>query len=105
LVSIAAVTLKSVTIHPEALKEAEAATAWYAERSHRAATEFLNEISDAIDRLTKQPLQCPEFTFGTRRALLHKFPYAIVFRETATDIEIVAIAHGRRRPGYWRKRI
>jgi len=39
---------------------------------------------------------------GTRRALLEGFPYAVVYREVSNDeIEIVAIAHLRRRPKYW----
>lgn len=37
--------------------------------------------------------------------VLHKFPYVIVFRETATTVEVVAVAHEHRRPGYWRNRL
>jgi hypothetical protein len=36
--------------------------------------------------------------------VLRRFPYLIVFREGMEGIEIVAVAHGRRRPGYWRDR-
>jgi len=43
--------------------------------------------------------------FNTRRVVLSRFPYIVVFRETVTEIEIVAVAHGRRRPGYWRERL
>jgi hypothetical protein len=38
---------------------------------------------------------------GWHSALSHRFPFFVVFRETDIRIEIVAIAHGRRRPGYW----
>jgi plasmid stabilization system protein ParE len=40
-----------------------------------------------------------------RRALLKTYPYAVVFREGEEEILILAIAHGKRRPGYWRKRM
>jgi hypothetical protein len=33
-----------------------------------------------------------------------RFPYSIVYKEAADKIMIVAIAHQRRRPGYWRRR-
>jgi hypothetical protein len=40
---------RQVEIHPEALAEAEAAVAWYAERSSRAPAAFIEEIDKAID--------------------------------------------------------
>jgi len=97
-------TARTVHIHPAALEEAEAATDWYRERSRRAAERFLNELGRAIEQISGHPEQYPELAFGTRRMVLGRFPYVIVFRETLTAVEIVAIAHGRRRPGYWRNR-
>ena len=37
--------------------------------------------------------------------VLRRFPLVIVFRKTAAGVEIIAVAHGRRRPGYWRERL
>jgi len=96
---------KTVRIHPDALEEAEAATDWYGARSLRAAERFLDELTRGIDRITENPEQFPKFLYGTRRLVFAKFPYVIVFRETDLAVEIVAIAHGKRRPGYWRDRI
>jgi plasmid stabilization system protein ParE len=93
------VTGKSVRIHPAALEEAEAVLAWYAKRSSRAADAFLNELDHAI-----HPERYQLYEFEARRAVLRRFPYLIVFREGTEGIEIVAVAHGRRRPGYWRDR-
>ena len=88
-------------IHPDALAEAEEAVAWYRQRSERAAREFLVELGSTIDRITKNPEQFPPGDFGTRRAVLNRFPYLIVVRVMAGDTEIIAVAHGRRKPGYW----
>jgi toxin ParE1/3/4 len=99
------VTRRTVQLHSAALEEAEAATDWYAERSHRAAERFLNELKQAIEQVSDHPGQFPAFMFGTRRMVLRKFPFVIVFRETATTVDIVAIAHARRRPDYWRNRV
>lgn len=95
---------RSVRIHPAALDEAEAAAEWYGERSHGAAEGFLNELHRTIDLISRHPEQYQLHEFGTRRAMLHRFPYLIVFRQGTGEIEIIAVAHGRRRPGYWRDR-
>jgi len=47
----------------------------------------------------------PHYLHGTRRILLKRFPYFIVFFEWQDEVYIVAIAHAKRRPGYWRGRI
>jgi plasmid stabilization system protein ParE len=99
------VTGGGVRIHPAALEEAEAAMAWYGKRSRTAAEAFLNDIDRAIAQISQHPERYQLYELKTRRALLHKFPYLIVFREGTGGIEIVAVAHGRRKPGYWRDRI
>jgi len=95
------VSAESLRIHPAALEEAEAAVDWYMQRSRRAAGMFLDEL----DRIDKNPEQYPPHDFGTRRMVLRRFPFVIVFRREVTRVEIIAIAHGRRRPGYWRERL
>lgn len=42
---------------------------------------------------------------GVRRMLLHKFPYAVVYLTSGEEILVVAFAHCRRNPGYWRDRM
>ena len=91
--------------HPAALEEAGAAAAWYRERSPRAAGMFLDEIDHIIERIEGSPGQFPIHIAGTRRARLRRFPFAIVFREIGAEIQVVAVAHGHRLPGYWRKRL
>jgi len=36
---------------------------------------------------------------------MKRFPFAIIYRDTPEAIQVIAIAHGHRRPGYWKKRI
>jgi plasmid stabilization system protein ParE len=95
----------SVRTHPAALKEAEAATEWYRRRIMRAAEMFLDELDRAIERIGCHPGQFQEYAFGTRRIVLRRFPYLLVFRGTAAGVEVIAMAHGRRRSGYWRDRV
>src|SRR5574341_1434112 len=60
----------------------------------------MTELDAAIEQIERGPRQWPPYLGGTRRYLFHRFPFFVVFRETGTRIEIVAVAHGRRRPGY-----
>jgi plasmid stabilization system protein ParE len=60
---------------------------------------FLDELDRAIDRIGQNPEQYPLHDFGMRRMALRRFPFVIVFRRAPAGIEIIAVAHGRRRPG------
>ena len=77
---------------------------WYARRSKRAAGMFLDELDGAMDQIAQNPEQHPRHDLGTRRIVLRRFPFVIV-RKAVAGVEIIAIAHGRRRPGYWRERL
>jgi plasmid stabilization system protein ParE len=93
-----------VGLHPEAVEEAEAAIIWYANRSKRAAQRFVGELEAAIAAITESPDRWPEFDCGTRRVILRCFPYLVIYRVQPDRVEILAVAHGRRRPSYWRGR-
>jgi plasmid stabilization system protein ParE len=93
-----------VVLHPEAVDEAQAARIWYAERSQSAADSFLAELDYGIESISSAPERWPLFVHGTRRYLFHRFPFQIIYRIKNDRIEVVAVAHGRRRPGYWKSR-
>lgn len=89
----------------EALEEAEQAAAWYAERSDRAAAAFAAELDRAVETVAEVPLAWPEARHGTRRCLLWRFPFNVVFRIEPGRLVIVAVAHTSRKPDYWSRRI
>ena len=94
-----------VSFHPEAMEEAEAAAAWYLDRSKQAADAFVRELERAIEKLADAPGRWPIFEGETRRFTLRRFPFLVVYRASHSAIEVLAVAHGRRRPGYWRNRV
>ena len=96
---------RHVDIHPEAIAEAQAANRWYRERSASAAEAYLAELDLAVEAIAENPEMWPRYVHGTRRYILHRFPFYLVYRETADRLEIIAVAHGRRKPGYWKNRI
>src|ERR1043166_5795064 len=94
----------SIEILPGARNDLRGAYDWYFQRNPAAATSFLAEIERAIATLSDNPLMWPSYVEGTRRCVLRRFPFSIIYRVKDSSILIVAVAHGRRRPGYWRSR-
>lgn len=84
--------------------EVENAQAWYEERSLFAASAILREISTIVQRIRQAPDRYPSAEAGTRRVLLDRFPFTVYYRVKADTVTIVAIAHQKRRPGYWSSR-
>ena len=95
---------KPYRVDNEAWAEVEAAFRWYAERSDDASSAFLLEIIESFETIAATPERWPEFFHGTRRYLLHRFPFSIVYLDEPDAVTVVAVAHGRRKPGYWKKR-
>ena len=77
---------------------------WYAERSPVAARAFAVEVNACVERVGEAPERWPRYVHGTRRYLFPHFPFSLVYRVRDEEIEIVAVAHHRKRPGYWRSR-
>ncbi len=94
----------TLEFHPQAVEEARAAREWYGERSLAVAEAFVAELDEAAKRILDAPSRWPVHSHGTRRYLLRRFPYMVVFRETMSAIQVIAVAHGRRKPGYWKER-
>jgi plasmid stabilization system protein ParE len=90
-----------VEFHPAAVEEAEAIYHWYRERSLSASATFRNELDRAVALIAEAPERPAPYLHGTRRVLLRRFPFAVVYRLTDNGVQVVAVSHGRRRPGYW----
>jgi plasmid stabilization system protein ParE len=90
-----------VSFHPRARDEVEEAQAWYEERSLLAAAGFLHELSQALQRIVEAPHRYPIAMHGTRRTLVERFPFNIFYRAGENEVVVVAVAHQKRRPGYW----
>jgi plasmid stabilization system protein ParE len=77
---------------------------WYAERSATAAVAFSEEMDAAESAIVSLPDAWPRHEHGTRRYLLRRFPFSIVYRIEERRVLIVAVAHAGRRPGHWQSR-
>lgn len=90
-----------VNFHPEAGEEVEASRQWYAERNPLVARAFLAEIDLAVARIEEAPQRWPSYGKAARRYILPRFPFSVIYRIKDERIEVVAVAHNRRKPGYW----
>ena len=89
----------------DAVEEIDLALDWYLHRSASAARGFLVEVELGIERIGKQPELYQRYLHGARAYMLKRYPYLLVYRIRNSRIEIVAVAHAKRRPGYWRDRL
>ena len=96
---------KPYRFHPAAWEEFEAADDWYAERSPDASLGFLSAIADALDNIRSAPRRWPPYLFRTRRFVLQRFPFSVIYLDDPDMVRIVAVAHAKRKPGYWRRRV
>ena len=97
--------MKPLSYHPAARREIKAAHAWYAKRSLEAADGFYEELLPALDRVRDAPRFNPPYVYGTQRIILFRYPFSIVYRELLQETQIIAVAHAKRKPGYWAKRL
>ena len=92
----------AVVLAPGAEQDISDALLWYRERNALAADGFRAEVFDAVDRIAVAPLSRPADEEGNRRRVLKRFPYSLVYEVGGTTITVLAVAHHRRRPNYWR---
>lgn len=93
-----------VDFHPEAERELERARDWYERRVAGLGRRFFGEIDAAVRNVRESPDTWPTYLAGTRRYLVHRFPFALIYRRGDQIIQVVAVMHLKRRPGYWLKR-
>jgi plasmid stabilization system protein ParE len=93
-----------VGFHPAALEESIAAELWYRERSATASAAFVAELERSVVQIGNSPERWPPHGHGARRFLLRRFPFSVIYRVGPVEVEIIAVAHGRRRPNYWQGR-
>lgn len=98
-----------LTLSTQARDELRAAMTWYEEKSPGLGRELLEAARDCF-RLIREhpgvgsPVPGVAESVGARRVALKRFPYTVVYVELDAELRVLAFAHMRRRPGYWRER-
>lgn len=86
-------------------EEMTEAAIFYENASANLGVDFLHDIDHVINLLRNHPLLGERVDNELRRAILHRFPFSIIYAVDSDTILIIAVAHHSRRPDYWRERI
>jgi plasmid stabilization system protein ParE len=89
---------------PEAEEEMNEAAQFYEGRKKGLGLEFLNEVERTVASIVALPQSGPAISSSIRRRIVHRFPYGVLYAIHEDKILIVAVAHLKRRPGYWKER-
>jgi toxin ParE1/3/4 len=97
--------VKFIVIHTEARKELDGAIAYYEAQKVGLGLDLLSEVEKVLGKIQQNPnLGTPYKIEGIRRYTIQRFPYLIFYTELEEVIWVIAIAHGKRKPNYWKQR-
>jgi plasmid stabilization system protein ParE len=89
--------------------ETAEAARWYEAHRPGLGVDFLEALDDVVTRIAEMPrMGSPVPGVGDkaiRRLAVRRFPYHVIYLEVPDRLQILAIAHDRRRPGYWVGRV
>ena len=88
----------------EAAQDVEGARTWYDDQQGGLGDAFAASLEDVVRLIAEFPEAFPEIAVRHRRALLHRFPYAVYYRLDGEAIDVLACLHTSRSPETWRSR-
>ncbi len=91
--------------HLSAKTELNEASDYYEECQAGLGLEFAKEIYSTVYRIIQLPKAWPIFSKNTRKCLVNRFPYGVIYQILDNKILIIAIMHLNREPDYWKDRI
>jgi toxin ParE1/3/4 len=97
--------VKPAVFHEEATAELEEAVAYYEQRNRGLGLDLLSVVNETVLRIRQDPQLGARYkNTRLRHLVVRRFPYVLFYREYEDAIWVAAVAHGRRRPDYWRRR-
>ena len=99
-----------VRFSAEAVAELDAAAQWYEEQLPGLGLALIDAVDAALARVADWPRSgAPVPTVATdldvRRVPVARFPYNLPYVVADAAVHVLAVAHDRRRPGYWTGRV
>jgi toxin ParE1/3/4 len=96
--------MKPFGFHPEARSEFHESALRYESQQIGLGRRFVEAVRDAIVRIRTQPLLFREIEPGIRQCRTLRFPYGVIYRLKGDTVEVLAVMHLSRKPGYWKHR-
>ena len=88
-----------------ASEEFSNAVSYYDSQKEDLGDQFTDEVWRTISRIVSHPLAWQQLSARTRRCLIKKFPYGVIYQAMPDSILIIAVMHLRRHPESWRGRV
>jgi plasmid stabilization system protein ParE len=91
-------------LEDEAKADLAEAYEWYESQRRGLGSEYLAEVARVLERIERHPEEYSIVRGQTRRALVHRFPYAVFYVVDSALVAVTAVMHGRRDPRRWQER-
>ncbi len=95
---------RQIDIHEMAEIEIEEAADFYDMQSPGLGTAFIDEFQLSLARISEFPHAAPLIQGRIRKRFLYRFPFSVIYSVKPEKIRILAVAHQKRHPFYWRRR-
>ena len=92
-------------VRPPAEADIAEAALWYEARSFGLGSDFLRAVDVCFSEIQRNPERFQQVYRQARKARLRRFPYAVYFVATDTEVRVVACMHARRDPRRWQERV
>ena len=97
--------MKPVIVHSAARAELDEAMAYYESRTKGLGLDLQSKVEEAVTKIQESPGSWPPHKHtGFRKCFVERFTFTVFYLEMVECIWVVAIAHGSRRPDYWKRR-
>lgn len=90
--------------HPAAEKELNQAVDYYNDCQPMLGWDFAQEVYSTIQNILAYPKAWTQLSKNTRRCLVNRFPFGVIYQIKENDIFIIAVMQLNRKPGYWQNR-
>ena len=97
--------MSQIPFLPAAEEEFLRAVDRYTAEAPALGAEFVVEVQRAVECIAAFPEHGSPSIAGTRRVILRRFPFSIIYQAEAGELLVIAVAHHSRLPGYWRDRV
>jgi hypothetical protein len=96
-----------VRFHAAALDEVERTAKWYEDGQAGLGDEFLAVLDDVLSHLERDDIVTSPVRedVRVRRVFLPRFPHSVVIIDAHGERVVLAVAHLKRKPGYWLARL
>lgn len=94
-----------IRFRPAAAREFAADVAYYERDREGRGLRFADAVDRTLAMIAAFPVAFPLlYSPDIRSAKVERFPYRVVYLVLDDHVDVLAVAHAKRRPGYWLRR-